>query len=96
VSFNEEQSQAALFSEQTELDRRLGLTEALSIVFGRIIGSGIFRTPGPIMLLTASVSLFYGVWIFGGIITLLGAFCYAELVSMMPKSGGPYAYLKAA
>ncbi len=85
-----------LFSEQTGLERRLGLTEALSIVFGRIIGSGIFRTPGTIMLLTASISLFYGVWILGGIATLLGAFCYAELVAMMPKSGGPYAYLKAA
>lgn len=70
--------------------------ESFSIVIGRIIGSGIFRTPQPIMLAVASVSLFYGVWIIGGIATLLGAFCYAELVSMMPKSGGPYAYLKAA
>jgi len=60
------------------------------------IGSGIFRTPAPIMLLVGAVSLFYGVWIIGGIATLLGAFLYAELVAMMPKSGGPYAYLKAA
>jgi amino acid transporter len=85
-----------LFSENTELNRRLGLTEAFSIVIGRIIGSGIFRTPGPIMLLVASVSLFYGVWIVGAIATLLGAFLYAELVALMPRSGGPYAYLKAA
>lgn len=85
-----------LFSESTELQRNLGLVESFSIVIGRIIGSGIFRTPQPIMLAVASVSLFYGVWIIGGIATLLGAFCYAELVSMMPKSGGPYAYLKAA
>ena len=89
-------SDAKLFSEETELKRELGLTEALSIVVNRIIGSGIFRTPMPIMMLVASISLFYGVWIVGGIATLLGAFCYAELVSMMPKSGGPYAYLKAA
>ena len=85
-----------IFSRAGELERQLGLTEALSIVFGRIIGSGIFRTPGPILLLVGSVSLFYGVWIFGGIVTLLGALCYAELVAMMPKSGGPYVYLKAA
>jgi len=89
-------SDSDLFSEKTELNRQLGLPEAFSIVVGRIIGSGIFRTPGPIMLLVASVSMFYGVWIVGGIATLLGAFCYAELVAMMPKSGGPYAYLKAA
>ncbi len=85
-----------LFTENTELKRELGLTEALSIVIGRIVGSGLFRTPGPIMMLVASVSMFYGVWIVGGIATLLGAFCYAELAAMMPRSGGPYAYLKAA
>ncbi len=85
-----------LFTETTELNRRLGLTEAFSIVISRIIGSGIFRTPAPIMLLVGAVSLYYGVWIIGGIATLLGAFLYAELVAMMPKSGGPYAYLKAA
>jgi len=85
-----------LFSEETDLKRDLGLLESFSIVIGRIIGSGIFRTPQLIMLTVASVSLFYGVWIIGGIATLLGAFCYAELVAMMPKSGGPYAYLKAA
>lgn len=79
------------------LRQDLGLTETLSIIFNRIIGSGIFRTPAPIMLLAAgSVSLFYGIWLVGGIATLLGAFCYAELVAMMPKSGGPYEYLKAA
>ena len=85
-----------LFTENTELRRELGLSESLSIVINRIIGSGIFRTPMPIMMLVASISLFYGVWIVGGIVTLLGAFCYAELVAMMPRSGGPYAYLKAA
>lgn len=85
-----------LFSEDTHLERRLGITESLSIIISRIIGSGIFRTPAPIMMLVASVSLFYGVWIVGGIATLMGAVLYAELVAMMPKSGGPYAYLKAA
>lgn len=85
-----------LFSEKTELRRQLGLTEAFSILIGRIIGSGIFRTPGPIMLLVGSVSVFYGVWILGGLATLLGAFCYAEMAAMMPRSGGPYAFLRAA
>ena len=85
------------FSEETELERRLGLWEALSIVFGRIIGSGIFRTPGLVMAAVGGyVGLFYGGWIIGGISTLLGAFCYAEMVAMMPRSGGPYAYLRAA
>ncbi len=85
-----------IFDEKTELERKLGLTETLSIVINRIIGSGIFRTPAPIMFITASVSMFYGVWIVGGIATILGALCYAELVAMMPRSGGPYVFLKVA
>ncbi len=89
-------NQNVLFSEQTDLVRSLGLTESFSILIGRIIGSGIFRTPGPIMLLVGSVSGFFGVWILGGLATLLGAFCYAEMAAMMPKSGGPYAFLRAA
>jgi basic amino acid/polyamine antiporter, APA family len=84
------------FSEKSALERRLGLTEAFSILIGRIIGSGIFRTPAPIMILVGCVSMFYGVWILGGVATLLGAFVYAEMAAMMPKSGGPYAFLRAA
>ncbi len=88
---------ADFFSEETQLERRLGLTEALSIVFGRIIGSGIFRTPGLVMAAVGGyVGFFYGGWVIGGVSTLLGAVCYAEMVAMMPRSGGPYAYLRAA
>ena len=85
-----------IFTEDTEFRRDLGPVEAVSIVIGRIIGSGIFRTPGPIMALVGCTSLFGLVWVLGGLITIFGAVCYAELVAMMPKSGGPYVYLKAA
>lgn len=85
-----------IFSEETQMRRDLGLVEAVSIVIGRIIGSGIFRTPGPIMALVGCTGLFGFVWVIGGIITIFGAVCYAELVAMMPKSGGPYVYLKEA
>ncbi len=90
------QSNNELFGENTELERKLGLTDTLSIVVNRIIGSGIFRTPASIMFIVGSVSMFYGVWILGGIATILSALCYAELVAMMPRAGGPYVFLKAA
>ncbi len=77
-------------------ERKLGLTETLSIVVGRIIGSGIFRTPAPIMAAVGVVSMFYGAWILGGIITILSALLFAELVAMVPRSGGPYVYLRLA
>ena len=84
------------FSETTELKRDLGLVEAVSIVISRIIGSGIFRTPAPIMLAVGCTSLFGLVWVLGGIVTIFGAVIYAELAAMMPRSGGPYEYLKMA
>jgi basic amino acid/polyamine antiporter, APA family len=89
-------SDTVVFDEATDYKRDLGLAESVSIVIGRIIGSGIFRAPGPIMALVSSTSLFGLVWIICGIVTILHAVCYAELVAMMPRSGGPYVYLKTA
>lgn len=80
----------------TEYKQDLGLKESVAIVVSRIIGSGIFRTPAPIMVLVGCTSLFGLVWVIGGIITIFGAVIYAELTAMMPKSGGPYVFLKAA
>jgi len=84
------------FDESTDYRRDLRLTEAVSIVVGRIIGSGIFATPGLIMLQVQCTSLFGLAWVLGGLMTVFSAACYAELVAMMPKSGGPYVYLKEA
>ncbi len=78
------------------LERALGPREALSLVVGRIIGSGIFRTPGPIMALVLAPGPCFAVWLIAGAMTMLSALCYAELVAMLPRSGGPYAYLKEA
>ena len=74
----------------------LGLKESVAIVISRIIGSGIFRVPSSIMALVGCTSLFGVVWIIGGLITIFGAVIYAELTAIMPKSGGPYVFLKAA
>ncbi len=82
--------------ENSEYKRELGLFASVSIVIGKIIGSGIFRTPGPIMALALSTSLFGLVWLLAGVITILCAMIYAELVAMLPKSGGPYVFLKEA
>ena len=80
----------------TDYKKDLGLKESVSIVISRIIGSGIFRTPAPIMALVGCTSLFGLVWVIGGIITIFGAVIYAELTAMIPKSGGPYVFLKEA
>ena len=70
--------------------------DATMINAGGIIGSGIFMVPATVALYTASSSLFFMVWIFGGIISLFGALSVAELGAAMPKAGGQYVYLNEA
>ena len=51
---------------------------------------------GEVPLAQLSIGLFFLAWIIGGVFTFLASLCYAELVTLLPHSGGPYAYLKAA
>lgn len=46
-------------------------------------------------LLSAPV-LLVGVWVLGGVVSLIGALCYAELATAYPKQGGDYVYLTRA
>lgn len=80
--------------QQTE--RRLGVFDATMIIVGSMIGSGIFIAPSIMAGWVQSPGLFLGLWIFGGIFTLLGALSYGELAAMAPKAGGQYVFLKEA
>lgn len=81
---------------QLGLRRALGFWAAISIVVGTTIGSGIFRVPSEMIRAVGSPGRVFGVWIFGGILSLFGALTYAELSAMMPEAGGEYVYLNAA
>ncbi|MEZ0388323.1 MAG: APC family permease [Verrucomicrobium sp.] len=75
---------------------RLSLTAATAIVVASMVGTGVFTSVGfqlkdipagfPILVL----------WLIGGVVSLCGAFCYAELGAMMPRSGGEYHLLSRA
>ena len=78
------------------LARVLGARQAVAIVVGTIIGSGIFLIPSEMMRDTGSSALVYLAWIVGGLLSLFGAMTYAELGAMLPYAGGEYVYLRAA
>ncbi|HEX2223802.1 MAG TPA: amino acid permease [Thermoanaerobaculia bacterium] len=78
------------------LARRLGVSDAVLIVMGGIIGSGIFVTPAAVARQVTSAPLILGAWLAGGLIALAGAFVYAELADRRPETGGQYAYLRDA
>ncbi|MBI3666561.1 MAG: amino acid permease [Acidobacteria bacterium] len=78
------------------LARELGLLDATMISVGTIIGSGIFIVPASIALYLQFSSLALGVWVVGGLVTLLGALSIAELGAAMPAPGGQFVYLRKA
>jgi basic amino acid/polyamine antiporter, APA family len=78
-----------------ELVRTLRLRDLFLLFIGSVIGSGIFRTPGPILrLVGGSVGIALLVWIAGGVLSLLGALTYAELAASNPEAGGLYCYIR--
>jgi APA family basic amino acid/polyamine antiporter len=78
------------------LPRYLGLYDVALIVVGSVIGSGIFRTPSVVAQRLPAPGLVPAAWFAGGLVALCGAFVLGELGARLPKSGGPYAYLREA
>lgn len=76
--------------------RRLTLFDATCIMVGIVVGSGIFGIPSEVAKLSANSLVLLSVWICGGIASLLGALCYAELSTRYPEDGGGYAFLNRA
>ena len=88
--------QVAVPTSTPALRRALGLPDAISIVIGTVIGSGVFLVPATMIRNVGSVHTLFVVWTLGGILSLFGALTYAELAAAMPEAGGEYVYLGAA
>lgn len=76
--------------------RSLRPWDAALIVVGGIIGGGIFLTPGIVAQRTNSGLTLLLLWVGAGLLTLIGALCYAELGARRPHAGGSYVYLREA
>ncbi|TKS80292.1 Large neutral amino acids transporter small subunit 2 L-type amino acid transporter 2 [Collichthys lucidus] len=80
-------------SSGVALKKQIGLVSACGIIIGNIIGSGIFVSPKGVLENASSVGVAIIVWVSTGVITAIGALCYAELGVTIPKSGGDYSYV---
>ncbi|XP_071489204.1 b(0,+)-type amino acid transporter 1-like [Diadema antillarum] len=80
-------------SGDVKLKREVGIVGGIAFVVGGMIGSGIFVSPVGILRETESVGMSLIIWLLCGFLGLGGSLCYAELGTMIPKSGGEYAYL---
>jgi amino acid transporter len=79
-----------------ELRRELGLTSAVMITVGSVIGSGIFLKPLDISRSLPNPAWIFALWAAIGVVCLCGALAYAELGAMLPEAGGMYAFLRDA
>ena len=84
-------------SEPVQLKREIGVFGGISIIGGIMIGSGIFYL-GSYVLQRTNMSFGWALvcWIIGGIVSLLGGLCFAELGASDPKAGGMIVYLNKA
>ncbi|NFN86859.1 amino acid permease [Clostridium sporogenes] len=81
-------------TKEENLQKNLGLFDAIAIVIGMVIGSGIFFKPSIVFQNAASPMLGILAWVVGGIITMASGLTVAEIASAIPKTGGIFVYIK--
>uniref|UniRef100_A0A8D0BPG6 Solute carrier family 7 member 13 n=1 Tax=Salvator merianae TaxID=96440 RepID=A0A8D0BPG6_SALMN len=84
-------------NSKMQLKRTIGYFEGVCFVVGTIVGAGIFVSPTGVLkysLLNVGIALI--IWTACGIVSLMGALCYAELGTALPFSGGEFSHIKRA
>jgi APA family basic amino acid/polyamine antiporter len=74
----------------------LATLDAVALVLGIVIGAGIFRAPPAVAASAGSEAATIAAWVIGGVVSLAGAMCYAELAATYPSAGGDYHFLSRA
>lgn len=79
-----------------DFKKELRLFDAVMLVAGTMIGSGIFIVSADMARELGSAGWLIVAWVLSGLITVFGALSYGELSAMFPHAGGQYIYLKEA
>jgi len=80
----------------TELRRDLTLVHGIAIVVGITIGTGVFLKSAPMAQAVGSPLLVMAAWAVAGLVAVLGALCFSELGTLIPRAGGEYQYVRLA
>jgi amino acid transporter len=78
---------------QDRLERRVGLTAAISLNMMNMIGVGPFITLPLVVAAMGGSQALLG-WVLGALIALADGLVWAELGAAMPEAGGSYAFLR--
>ena len=79
---------------ESALGRHMGTWDVAGILFGRMIGPGIFASPGYILRSVGSPGAALILWAVGAVFALSGLMVWLELGAIMPRSGGEKVYLQ--
>ena len=74
----------------------LSLFDAVTMIVGLIVGAGIFGTPSIVAGAWGTPTEVIALWVAGGVFSIIGALCYAELATAFPSAGGEYHFLQRA
>lgn len=84
-------------SQSSEFKQEIGVFGGVSIIGGIMVGSGIFYLGSYVLMRTnMSMGLALLCWVIGGIVSMLGGLCFAELGASRPVAGGMLVYLNEA
>jgi amino acid transporter len=75
--------------------RHLGVGQATILALGMIMSTDTLKT-APTIALNVGAWHFYGLWVLGGLLSMVGAMCYVEMATTFPDPGGDYAFLRRA
>jgi len=75
------------------LKRKISIYTASAIVVANMIGTGVFTSVGFQLSSIQNTWSILLLWLIGGLLSLFGAFAYAELGTHFKESGGDYIYL---
>lgn len=76
--------------------KEIRLYDAVMLVSGSMIGSGIFIVSADVARQVGSSGWLLASWVLAGVLTMVGALCYGELTAMFPHAGGQYVFLQKA
>lgn len=88
--------QVAPKPEQVTLKPTLSIFDAGALIIGMVIGASIYESPALIAVNAGSANVTLIAWLLGGVMSIVGALCYAELATAYPHPGGNYHYFMRA